>query len=304
MEHMKPETLQFLRDAREDLARQLAALDSALGILGGAGFAAPPALPALQIVEHRIKAPRTKTTKLPPPSPKGGKMAARRALYIAAIEKCGETFSAEELIERGKLEADAKVVSGNLNWWTKKGILAKGDKGSSALAGTWRRGLGWRKFSGSAEMAPAPAVVRKARKSAPARARAVAPLVPESSEKPKPPAMAGIGPGMRLSRTAGTRQSPQATALESLFAGLSGSYPAVAIIEMVRKSWPDLVSTAAKETDLRVRLIDMSTAGKIRRIGVGAGAHYSAVPGRQPAAAASDDLRISVPRDADVGGGE
>ncbi len=290
--------------------------------------------PAVAVVQE-LKGPKGRKAKTPPlrpaPSVAPGKMMARRALYVAAIAKCGETFSAEELIERGGLQFTAKVVSGNLNWWTKKGLLAKADKGSSALAGTWRRSLGWRAFAGSvcpgdggtpvspserkdaSERSlhrPTRGVSKGIRQSAgpcdqgklsprkkEVSAPAPQPAPPQESAEPK-------GSGFRLSRTAGTRQSPQATALESLFAGLSGSYPAVSIIEMVRKSWPDLVATAAKETDLRVRLIDMASAGKIRRIGVGAGAHYSAVPGRQPAAAAGDDLKISVPRDADAGGGE
>jgi hypothetical protein len=108
---------------------------------------------------------------------------------------------------------------------------------------------------------------------------------------------------MRLSRTAGKHgQSPQMTALEALFAGLSGAYSGPEIVEMVRKHWPDLVDSPSKVSDLRVRLMDMFTAGKIRRTGIGTDSRFSALPGRPPTAAADDDLKISVPRDVDVGG--
>lgn len=294
---MKPETLQLIKDERADLAAQLAKLDGVIELLAGVattGFTVTPALRGLVSANPlkgiiRAKSPNKapfKAKSKAVPKTKGGTVADRRASYLPALEKCGEVFNAEELAHHVGIPEGR--VRGNLRYWAIKGIVTVEVRGNTHCGTTYRKALGWRKFFGGfhvehSEGKPATPKINPRTK------------VAKAAEAP-----AGAGPGMRLSRTAGTRQSPQVTALESLFAGLSGSYPAATIIEMVRKLMPDLVSNAEKETNLRVRLFDMATSGKIRRVGVGSGAHYSALPGRAPAPAAEDeDLRISVPRDAD-----
>jgi len=303
---VRPETLQLLKDERADLARQLMTLDSAIEILAGVpntGFAVSP---ALQAAVMRAK-PAKPADGPKPRKPRGlvGNKVSRdnQAAMCAAIERAGETFQAEELTEKFGLKLDPRRVAKNLNNYAVRGWVETVQKGKPCWPAIYRRGLGWSKFA--ARFAGKSDGQKKFHVEQSEEVKSeTKPKRKALSPRPSPPEPVERRGGFQtLPRTAGKRGvSPQVTALEGLFKGLSGTYTATAIIEMVRRDSPELVATASKESDLRVRLFDMATAGHIRRTGTGSAAQYSAI---RPVklVPVDEELNIRVPRDPDVAGG-
>lgn len=231
-------------------------------------------------VEPRRSKPRGRPGKAPPKA--GGERYLKSAAMWQAIGNLGDEFTAEEIVERGRLQEEPVRVAKNCYTWVKKGWLVVKSKGRPHNPTIYRRGPAFRELAKRFDAKTAKFHMEQA---APQKETAPEPVKKPNSNHP----------------TAEQRVSPQIVALESLFAGLSGSHPAAAIISMVRQHWPELVGSDAKCSDLRVRLIDLAAAGKIRRIGTGSGAHYSAVPaGTSTGAAPEQELNIRVPRDPEV----
>lgn len=101
-------------------------------------------------------------------------------------------------------------------------------------------------------------------------------------------------PSPKVKRTGGQHVSGQYDAIVEVLEAEPITWLTAKEIEArISSLYPQLVETASQCSDLRVRLIDLSGNGKLRRRGIGSAASYQSV-GR---VAAEPALNISVPRD-------
>jgi hypothetical protein len=113
--------------------------------------------------------------------------------------------------------------------------------------------------------------------------------------------------GALMTRQPAGRLGLHRAAIESmaLRLGPKSKWSASEMETFIRREQPDLVSTPAKCSDLRVRLIDMASEGFLMREGIGSLATYQLGPKLSrrdvPTGNGEPPLQVRVPRDADAG---
>lgn len=261
-----------LRELHERERAGLEVYLAAVGRATSAGVMPAPEAKVMTVGQSFARIARKDTARSTAPAkpakPRGRKphrATGRRAAIVEAIGLCGETFTAEELIERGKLDMKVLTLSGTLKYWASAGYLGISVRGGGGAGPAhYRRGIKWK------------VLVRKSGVEAEA----------EPEEEPAPaepaPAPAVKRSGRPVSRN-GHNISNQQIAVEQMFDGsadgavppLEGSHPTAVVVRMFKERFPHLLKSENDETNLRTRLIDMSRAGKIVRSGIGPDACYS-----------------------------
>jgi len=113
----------------------------------------------------------------------------------------------------------------------------------------------------------------------------------------KPNSKAAPRPSPKVNRMGGQAVSSQYDAVVEVLEAEPGTWLTAKEIEArISGLYPQLVETASKCSDLRVRLIDLAGNGKVQRRGIGSAAGYRSA-GRVKADAGDSDLTITVPRE-------
>lgn len=223
------------------------------------------------------------------PEPGTRKSGTRASKYEAAIERCGETFDAHEVVHKGGLAVDARSAQSALSYLAKTGRLAIERPGRSGYPAIFRRGPKWNGAAGPvARSAPAPSP---------------RPSPPEPGTKGAPPI--GAVPSITVPGGMPEGRSPTERMTNALLEVVSATpLSADQVIALVLTRWPGLWTTPEQKSNLRIRLMDLAGAMRITREGRGPEARYSrrgTPPAAREDARPTGELKIHVPRDADAG---